>query len=200
VQKREIILDGSEDLILSLYTKGMSVRDIQNHLDDLYGYELSTTTISNITERIMVKVDEWQNRPLEAIYPIIFMDATMLKIKIDGLVKNIAIYIMLGINLEGKKEIIGFWIGENETAKYWLTVLNDIKKRGVEDVLIFAIDGLNGFNQAIEAVYPKAEVQRHCSSNPLITQVCFLERTQGSGKRFKECLYCIKRRTRLTIT
>ena len=160
VKKREVILDGSEDLILSLYTKGMSVRDIQNHLDDLYGYELSTQTISNSTEKIMTKVDEWQHRPLEAIYPIIFMDATVLKIKIDSVVKNIAVYIMLGVSLEGKKEIIGFWIGENETAKYWLTVLNDIKKRGIEDVLIFAIDGLNGFNQAIEAVYPKSEVQR----------------------------------------
>lgn len=160
VKKREVILDGSEDLILSLYTKGMSARDIQNHLDDLYGYELSTQTISNITEKIMIKVDEWQNRPLEAIYPIIFMDATVLKIKIDSVVKNIAIYIMLGVSLEGRKEIIGFWIGENETSKYWLTVLNDIKKRGVKDVLIFAIDGLNGFNQAIEATYPKSEVQR----------------------------------------
>jgi len=160
VKKREVILDGSEDLILSLYTKGMSVRDIQNHLDDLYGYELSTQTISNITEKIMIKVDEWQNRPLEAIYPIIFMDATVLKIKIDSVVKNIAIYIMLGVSLEGRKEIIGFWIGENETSKYWLTVLNDIKKRGVKDVLIFAIDGLNGFNQAIEATYPQSEVQR----------------------------------------
>jgi transposase-like protein len=153
-------LDGSEDLILSLYTKGMSVRDIQNHLDDLYGYELSTQTISNITEKIMLKVGEWQNRPLEAIYPIIFMDATVLKIKVDSMVKNVAVYIMLGVNLEGKKEIIGFWVGENESAKYWLSVLNDIKKRGVEDVLIFAIDGLSGFNQAIEAIYPKAEVQR----------------------------------------
>lgn len=160
VKKREVILDGSEDLILSLYAKGMTVRDIQNHLDDLYGYQLSTQTISNITEKMMLKVGEWQNRPLEAIYPIIFMDATVLKIKVDAVVKNVAVYIMLGVSLEGKKEIIGFWIGESETAKYWLTVLNDIKKRGVEDVLIFAIDGLNGFNKAIEAIYPKAEVQR----------------------------------------
>ncbi len=160
VKKREIYLDGTEDLILSLYTKGMSVRDIQLHLDDLYGYELSTQTISNITEKVMEKANEWQNRPLDKIYPIIFMDATVLKIRVDRVVKNIACYIMLGINLEGKKEIIGIWIGENETSKYWLTVLNDIKKRGVEDVLIFAIDGLNGFNEAIKAVYPKAEVQR----------------------------------------
>ena len=160
VKKREILLDGSEDLILSLYTKGMSVRDIQHHLDDLYGYELSTQTISNITEKIIEKANEWQSRPLEPIYPIIFMDATVLKIRVDRVVKNIAAYIMLGITLEGKKEIIGIWIGENETSKYWLTVLNDIQKRGIQDVLIFAIDGLNGFNEAIQAVYPKAEIQR----------------------------------------
>ena len=160
VKKREVLLDGSEDLILSLYTKGMSVRDIQHHLDDLYGYELSTQTISNITEKVIEKANEWQSRPLDAIYPIIFMDATVLKIRVDRVVKNIAAYIMLGISLEGKKEIIGIWIGENETSKYWLTVLNDIQKRGVQDVLIFAIDGLNGFKEAIQAVYPKAEIQR----------------------------------------
>jgi putative transposase len=160
VKKRERLLKGSEDLILSLYTKGMSVRDIQNHLDDLYGYELSEQTISNITEAIMEKAKEWQSRPLEAIYPIIFMDATILKIRVDRVVKNVAAYIMLGITIDGKKEILGIWIGENETSKYWLTLLNELKNRGVEDVLIFAIDGLNGFNQAIEAVYPKAEIQR----------------------------------------
>ncbi|MDD3344777.1 MAG: IS256 family transposase [Sulfurospirillaceae bacterium] len=160
VKKREVLLDGSEDLILSLYTKGMSVRDIQHHLDDLYGYELSTETISNITSKIIEKANEWQSRPLEPIYPIIFMDATVLKIRVDRVVKNIAAYIMLGITLEGKKEIIGIWIGENETSKYWLTVLNDIQKRGIQDVLIFAIDGLNGFDEAIQAVYPKAEIQR----------------------------------------
>ena len=160
VKKREILLNGSEDMIISLYTKGMSVRDIQLHLDDLYGYELSTQTISNITEKVIEKAKEWQIRPLEKIYPIIFMDATVLKIRVDRVVKNIAAYIMLGVTIEGKKEIIGIWIGENETSKYWLTVLNDIKKRGVEDVLIFAIDGLNGFSEAISAVYPKAEIQR----------------------------------------
>ena len=160
VPKRERILKGSEDLILSLYAKGMSVSDISSHLDDLYGYQLSEQTISNITEAIMDKAKEWQNRPLEAIYPIVFMDATVLKIRVDRVVKNIAAYIMLGITLEGKKEILGIWIGENETSKYWLTLLNELKNRGVEDILIFAIDGLNGFNQAIQAVYPKAEIQR----------------------------------------
>lgn len=160
VKKRETLLNGSEDLILSLYTKGMSVRDIQHHLDDLYGYQLSEQTISNITDRVIEKAKEWQSRPLEPIYPIIFMDATVLKIRVDRVVKNIAAYIMLGITLEGKKEILGIWIGENETSKYWLSLLNELKNRGVDDVLIFAIDGLNGFNQAIEAVYPKAEIQR----------------------------------------
>jgi transposase-like protein len=160
VKNRQTLIEGTEDLILSLYTKGVSVRDIQHHLDDLYGYKLSEQTISNITEVIIEKAKEWQSRPLERIYPIIFMDATVLKIRVDRVVKNIAAYIMLGITLEGKKEIIGIWIGENETSKYWLTLLNELKNRGVEDVLIFAIDGLNGFNEAIEAVYPKAEIQR----------------------------------------
>ena len=160
VPKRERILKGSEELILSLYAKGMSLSDISSHLDDLYGYQLSEQTISNITEAIMDKAKDWQNRPLEAIYPIVFMDATVLKIRVDRVVKNIAAYIMLGITLEGKKEILGIWIGENETSKYWLTLLNELKNRGVEDILIFAIDGLNGFNQAIQAVYPKAEIQR----------------------------------------
>ncbi|MFX4243316.1 IS256 family transposase, partial [Aliarcobacter butzleri] len=160
VPKRERILKGSEELILSLYAKGMSVADISTHLDDLYGYQLSEQTISNITEAIMDKAKEWQNRPLEAIYPIVFMDATVLKIRVDRVVKNIAAYIMLGVTFDGKKEILGIWIGENETSKYWLTLLNELKNRGVEDILIFAIDGLNGFNQAIQAVYPKAEIQR----------------------------------------
>ncbi len=160
IPKRQTLIKGTEDLILSLYAKGMSVRDIQHHLDDLYGYELSEQTISNITSAIIEKAKEWQSRPLESIYPIIFMDATVLKIRVDRVVKNIAAYIMLGITLEGKKEIIGIWIGENETSKYWLTLLNELKNRGVEDVLIFAIDGLNGFYEAIQAVYPQSEIQR----------------------------------------
>lgn len=160
VKKRQTLIKGTEDLILSLYTKGMSVRDIEHHLDDLYGYKLSTETISNITDAIIDKAKQWQNRPLEPIYPIIFLDATVLKIRVDRVVKNIAAYIMLGITLEGKKEIIGIWIGENETSKYWLGLLNELKNRGVDDVLIFAVDGLNGFSDAIKAVYPKAQIQR----------------------------------------
>lgn len=160
VKKRQTLIKGTEDLILSLYTKGMSVRDIEHHLDDLYGYKLSTETISNITDAIIDKAKQWQSRPLEPIYPIIFLDATVLKIRVDRVVRNIAAYIMLGITLEGKKEIIGIWIGENETSKYWLGLLNELKNRGVDDVLIFAVDGLNGFSDAIKAVYPKAQIQR----------------------------------------
>jgi transposase-like protein len=160
IKKRETILDGTEDLIVSLYAKGMSVRDIQLHLDDLYGYELSTETISNMTSKVLELAKDWQNRALNQMYPIIFMDATVLKIRIDRVVKNVAAYIMLGITAEGTKEIIGIWIGNNETSKYWLSLLNEIKNRGVEDVLIFAIDGLNGFNEAIQAIYPKAEIQK----------------------------------------
>ncbi len=160
IKKRETILDGTEDLIVSLYAKGMSVRDIQLHLDDLYGYELSTETISNMTSKVLELAKEWQTRPLDQMYPIIFMDATVLKIRIDRVVRNVAAYIMLGVTQEGNKEIIGIWIGNNETSKYWLSLLNELKNRGVEDVLIFAIDGLNGFNEAIQAIYPKAEIQR----------------------------------------
>lgn len=160
VKKRETILEGSEELIISLYAKGMSVRDIQTHLDDLYGYELSTETISNMTNKVLELAKDWQARPLDQMYPIVFMDATVLKIRIDRVVKTVAAYIMLGVTSEGIKEIIGIWIGENETSKYWLSLLNEIKNRGVEDVLIFAIDGLNGFNEAIQVVYPQAEIQR----------------------------------------
>ncbi len=160
IPKRQTLIEGTEDLILSLYTKGLSTRDIRAHLDDLYGYELSEETISQITDKIIDVANEWQTRPLNAIYPIIFMDATVLKIRVDRVVKNIACYLMIGITLDGKKEILGIWIGENETSKYWLSVLNEIKQRGVQDVLIFAIDGLNGFSEAIKAVYPKAEIQR----------------------------------------
>ena len=161
VRKRQRLLDGTEDLILSLYAKGLSIQDIQHHLDDLYGYELSSETISNITDKILEEANEWQNRPLQPIYPIIFMDATVLKIKIERTIKNTACYIMLGVTLEGKKDILGIWIAdETESSKYWLSVLNDIKNRGVQDVLIFSIDGLTGFDEAIRAAYPKAEIQR----------------------------------------
>ncbi len=160
VKKREVILNGSEDLIISLYAKGMTVTDIQKHLDDLYGYELSRTTISNMTEQLIMKAKEWHKRPLESVYSIVFMDATVIKVKVDGMVRNVAAHCMLGITVEGKKEIIGMWLENNESAQYWLRVLNDMKERGVGDVLIFAVDGLSGFEAAIRAVYPNAEVQR----------------------------------------
>lgn len=161
VKKRQRVIEGTEDIILSLYAKGMSTKDIQAYLNELYGYELSIETISNITEAVMEKAIEWQNRPLEAIYPIIFMDAVVLKVRVERVIRNVACYVMIGINIEGKKDILGIWISEeNESSKYWLSLLNEIKNRGVEDVLIFSTDGLNGLEEAIKAVYPEAERQR----------------------------------------
>jgi len=138
----------------------MSTRDISSHIEELYEHSLSPETISSITDAIIEKAKEWQVRPLESIYAIVFMDATFLKVRVDGQVRNVATYLMIGITLDGNKEVLGIWIAKTESSKYWLGVLNELKNRGVIDVLIFAIDGLNGFSNAISAVYPYAEVQR----------------------------------------
>ena len=160
VKKRQKHLDGFEDLILSMYSKGMSTRDIQYHVKEIYNYEISPETVSRITDAVIDKAREWQTRPLEPIYAIIFMDAIFLKLRVDGRVKNVAAYLMIGIDLEGKKECLGIWLGQSESAKYWLSVLNELRNRGVNDVLIFAVDGLSGFPQAIHSVYPDADIQR----------------------------------------
>ena len=160
VKKRQKSLDGFEDLILSMYSKGMSTRDIQYHVKEIYNYDISPETVSRITDAVIDKAREWQSRPLEQIYAIIFMDALFLKLRVDGRVKNVAAYLMIGINLEGKKECLGIWIGQSESSKYWLGVLNELRNRGVNDVLLFAVDGLTGFPDAIHAVYPDADIQR----------------------------------------
>ena len=160
IKKRQTDLTGIEDTVISLYAKGLSTRDISSHLEDLYDHTLSPESISSITDAVIEKAREWQVRPLEQIYAIVFMDATFLKVRIEGQVRNVAAYLMIGITLDGTKEVLGIWIAKTETSKYWLGVLNELKNRGVQDVLIFAIDGLNGFSNAISAVYPYAEVQR----------------------------------------
>lgn len=160
VKKRQKHLDGFEDLILSMYSKGMSTRDIQYHVKEIYNYEISPETVSKITDTVIDRAREWQNRPLEPIYAIVFMDAIFLKLRVDGRVKNVAAYLMIGINLDGKKECLGIWLGQSESSKYWLGVLNELRNRGVNDVLIFAVDGLSGFPQAIHTVYPDADIQR----------------------------------------
>jgi len=153
-------VSGIEEKVISLYAKGMSTRDIHEQIKELYGVEVSAELVSKITERIVPEIKEWQNRPLEKVYPFIFMDAIHYKVRDEGQVNKRAAYVVVGIDLEGYKDILGIRIGDNESAKFWLGVLNDLRNRGVEDVLIFCVDGLTGLEEAIEAVYPKAEVQR----------------------------------------
>ncbi|QCX33447.1 IS256 family transposase [Caloramator sp. E03] len=160
VPKNKTDISGIEDKIISLYARGMSTRDIQDQIKDLYGIDISPELVSKITDRIIPEVKEWQSRPLEKIYSFIFMDAIHYKVREEGRILNRAAYVVLGVNIEGYKEVLGIWIGENESSRFWLGVLNDLKGRGVEDVLVFCVDGLTGMKEAIQAAYPKSEIQR----------------------------------------
>ena len=152
--------DGMEEKILSLYSCGMSQRDISEQIKNLYDVEISPELVSKISEKIMPEVTAWQNRPLNSIYPFVFMDAIHYKVKEDHQYVTKAAYVVLGINMDGCKDILGIWIGEHESAKFWLNVLNDLKNRGVQSVYVFCVDGLTGFREAISSVYPKAQIQR----------------------------------------
>ena len=152
--------DGMEEKILSLYACGRSQRDIAEQIKNLYDVEISPELVSKISEKIMPEVNDWQNRPLEEVYPFVFMDAIHYKVKEDHQYITKAAYVVLGINMEGGKDILGIWIGEHESSKFWLNVLTELKSRGVKDVYLFCVDGLTGFREAIEAVYPKAGIQR----------------------------------------
>ena len=149
------------DQIISMYSFGMSTRDIQRHLQQVYGVEVSPETISNITESVMADVREWQNRPLEKSYPILFLDALRVNSRQDGKNINKALYVALAINWEGRKEVLGLWLADTEGAKFWMSVLTDIKNRGAEDILIACMDGLTGFPDAVKAVFPNTHIQ-HC--------------------------------------
>jgi len=149
-----------EEKILSLYACGMSQRDIAEQIKNLYDVEISPELVSKISEKIMPDVTAWQNRPLEAVYPFVFMDAIHYKVKENHQYITKAAYVVLGINLDGQKDILGIWIGENESSKFWLNVLNELKTRGVKDVFLFCVDGLTGLRQAIEAAFPNAQIQR----------------------------------------
>lgn len=155
------ITQDMEEKIISMYAKGMTTADIEIHMKELYDIDISDSTISRITDKIMPVVKEWQERPLEPIYAAAFMDAIHYHVRSEGRIVKKAVYIALGVDMEGHKDILGMYIGENESAKFWLSVLNGLKNRGVEDILVVCIDGLGGFPQAIEAVYPDAEIQ-HC--------------------------------------
>ena len=160
VRNYENDISGIEDQIIGMYSKGMSTRDISSHLKSIYGIDVSHTLVSKITDRVLPLAQEWQNRALDMIYPIVFMDAIHYKVRSEGRIINKAAYIAIGINLEGVKDVLGIWVGENESSKYWLKVLTDIKNRGVKDILIASVDGLVGFKDAIHAVFPSTEVQR----------------------------------------
>lgn len=153
-------ISGIEDKVISLYARGLSTRDIGAELQELYGINVSAEKVSKITDRILPEIKEWQSRPLDPIYPFIFMDAIHYKMREDGRILNRAAYVVLGVTLEGNKDILSITIGANESSKFWLGMLNDLKNRGVQDVLFFCVDGLPGFREAIEVVYPNAQVQR----------------------------------------
>ena len=148
-----------EEKILSMYAKGMTTSDIEMHIRDIYGIEVSDTTVSRVTDKILPIAKEWQQRPLEAIYAVVFLDAIHYHVRSECQIVKKAVYIAIGINLDGKKDVLGMWVGENESAKFWATVLNSLKNRGVEDIFIACTDNLTGFSSAIEAVFPKTEIQ-----------------------------------------
>ena len=148
-----------EEKILSMYAKGMTTSDIETHIQEIYGVEVSDTTVSRITDKILPIAKEWQQRPLESVYAVVFMDAIHYHVRSEGQIVKKAVYIAIGIDLDGRKDVLGMWVGENESAKYWATVLNSLKNRGIEDIFIACTDNLTGFSTAIEAVFPKTEIQ-----------------------------------------
>ena len=162
LKKQQTTLTGDiEEKILSMYAKGMSTSDIESHIRDIYGLDVSDSTVSRITDKILPIVREWQQRPLESVYAVVFMDGMFFHVRSEGAIAKKAVYIAIGIRTDGIREVMGMWIGEKgESAKYWLGILNGLKNRGVEDILIACVDGLTGFTGAIEAVYPKTEIQQ----------------------------------------
>ena len=159
IAKHQTRFTGFDDKILSMYARGMTTREIEGHIKEIYGVEVSPTLVSQVTEAVQDEVRAWQNRPLDAIYPIVFLDALYVKMRDNGQVQNRAVYVAIGVTMEGNKEVLGLWTSANEGAKFWLQVLTEIRNRGVNDVFIACIDGLKGFPEAIETVFPKATVQ-----------------------------------------
>lgn len=159
VGKRQTRLDTLNAEVLSLYAKGMTVRDIQEHVSGLYGTEISRDLISSLTDAVLADVTEWRNRPLEALYPVVFIDGFVAKCRLDGTVSNRCVYVIYGINMEGMKDVLGLYLGENEGAKYWLHVLTELRNRGLQDIFMLCADGLKGLPEAVEAAFPKTTFQ-----------------------------------------
>jgi putative transposase len=159
VKKGQTRFDGLDEKIISLYSRGMTQREIQGHLEEIYGVEISPSLISTVTESVMDEVRAWQSRPLDAVYPVLYLDALQVKVKSQGRVSNKAIYLAFGVNLQGLKEVLGMWAADHEGAKFWMQIVTELKNRGVQDIFIACVDGLKGFPEAIEAVYPQTQVQ-----------------------------------------
>ena len=160
VKKRRKDISDIDQKIISMYAKGMTTRQISDTLEDIYGFEASEGFISDVTDKILPQIEDWQNRPLSEVYPILYIDAIHYSVRDNGIIRKIAAYVILGINMDGKKEVLTIQVGDNESSKYWLSVLNDLKNRGVKDILILCADGLTGIKEAIAAAYPKTEYQR----------------------------------------
>ncbi len=178
-----------------MYAKGMSTGDIESHINELYGIDISDSTISRITDKILPIVREWQQRPLEEIYSVVFLDAIHFHVRCEVRIVKKAVYVAIGIDMEGFRHVLGMWIGENESAKFWLSVLNDIKNRGINDILIVCVDGLTGFPNAISAVFPKAEIQ-HCIIHQIRNTTRFVSYKDIKVliADLKKSLHCAKRR------
>ena len=158
--KRQKDISAIDDKIISMYAKGMTTRQISETIEDIYGFEVSEGMVSNITDKLLPQIEEWQNRPLASVYPIVFIDAVHFSVRDEGVIKKLAAYVVLGINEDGKKEVLTIVVGENESSKYWLSVLNSLKNRGVQDILILCSDGLTGIKDAISTAFPMTEQQR----------------------------------------
>ncbi len=159
IKKNQRRFDGFDDKVISMYSRGMTTREIQAHLEEIYGVEVSPALISEVTNAVMEDVRAWQTRPLDAVYPIVYLDAIQTKVRSEGKVISKAIYLAIGLNLKGYKEVLGMWASENEGARFWLSVMTELKNRGVKDIFLACIDGLKGFPEAIEAVFPKTQIQ-----------------------------------------
>jgi putative transposase len=160
VKKGESVQSDVEEKIISMYAKGMTTRDINEHMQEIYGVSISSDMVSSITDKVQPLIEEWQSRPLDALYPVVYCDGVHFKVRDNGKIVSKCAYILLGVSAEGSKEVLGIWIGESEGAKFWMQVLSEIKHRGVEDILICCVDGLSGFSDAIKTVYPDAVIQR----------------------------------------
>ena len=159
VKKNQTRFDGLDEKIISLYARGMTTREIQGHLEEIYGVDVSPSLISNVTDAVLDEVRAWQSRPLDAVYPILYLDALQVKVKSQGSVRNKAIYLAFGVGMNGLKEVLGIWASDNEGSKLWMQVITELKTRGVQDIFIACVDGLKGFPEAIEAIYPQTQIQ-----------------------------------------